>query len=166
LLQQCGSAERLRDESIFAALEASNSYPGANNEKSKKRGSPSNVTLEMFTDQPHVFSLLFSNKATSRAIKNMAAFVCDVTFSPAVIDNLRDKKNKTSYVSEDILTIRNVSPQGTVTDIKEEMLQNFSQEEWKEWKSRLARPSLKDRMDEVSDAFEKYSKEDRLSIPH
>jgi hypothetical protein len=151
----------LRDESIFAALEASNSYPGASDKKTEQHGSPSNVTLEMFTDQPHVFSLLFSNKATSRAIKNMAAFVRDVTDSPAV-NHFKDKGNKISYISKDILTIRNISPQGTMVDIKEETLQKFSKDEWNEWESRLSRPSLKDRMDEVSNAFEKFLKEDKL----
>lgn len=91
----------------------------------------------------------------------MATFVRDVTNSPAVINNLKDKESKLSYISDDLLTIRNVSPEGVITDIKEEMLRQFSKEEWEEWENRLSRSSLKERMDEVSVAFEKFLKDDK-----
>jgi hypothetical protein len=148
----------LRDESIYTALEASNTFPGAN-EKSLKRGKPTNVTLEMYTDQPHVFQFLFSNKSTSRAIKNLAAFVRDVTYSPAAIDNHKDKVNNKTYVTDDIITIRNISPQGKMTDTTKEILDNFKKEEWVDWVKRLERSSMKLRMDDVTVAYTKLIKE-------
>lgn len=110
----------------------------------------------MYTDQPHVFQLLFSNKSVSRAIKNLAAFVRDVTNSPAAVDNLKDKENKTSYVTEEILTIRNINPHGKMADIKNQVLGDFTEEEWKDWETRLTRPSIKQRMDDVTTAYEKF----------
>ncbi|CEP13059.1 hypothetical protein [Parasitella parasitica] len=158
LLVQCGTAERLRDESIYTALQASNSFPGANRDTAAL-GEPTHVTLETYADQPHVFQLLFSNKSVSRAIKNLAAFVKDVTNSPAAIDTVRDKDNRTSYVTDDILTIHNISPLGKTTDVKEKFLQDFTRKEWKDWETRLARRSIKQRMDDVSAAYEKLLKE-------
>lgn len=139
---------------MYTALQASNSFPGANKD-TEALGTPTNVTLEMYTDQPHVFQLLFSNKSVSRAIKNLAAFVKDATHSPAAIDNLKDKENKSSYVTDNILTIRNVNPHGKMVDIKDQVLGDFSKEEWKDWESRLKQPSIKQRMDDVTAAYKK-----------
>lgn len=140
-------------------MEASNSFPGANKE-TEALGKPTNVTLEMYNDQPHVFQLLFSNKSVSRAIKNLAAFVRDVTDSPAATDNLKDKENKTSYVTDEILTIRNINPHGKMADIKDQALGGFTEEEWKDWETRLTRPSIKQRMDDVTTAYEKFLMEE------
>ncbi|KAL7322060.1 hypothetical protein PS15p_212148 [Mucor circinelloides] len=154
LLVQCGTAERLRDESVYTALQASNSFPGANKD-TEALGTPTNVTLEMYTDQPHVFQLLFSNKSVSRAIKNLAAFVRDVTHSPAAMGNSKDKESKPSYITDNILTIHNVNPHGKMTDIKDQVLDDFSEEEWKDWESRLKQPSIKQRMNDVTTAYQK-----------
>ncbi|KAI8644939.1 Alpha/Beta hydrolase protein [Parasitella parasitica] len=159
LLVQCGTAERLRDESVYTALQASNSFPGANRDTAAL-GELTHVTLETYTDQPHVFQLLFSNKSVSRAIKNLAAFVRDVTDSPAAIDNLNDKEGKTSYVTDRALTVRNINPLGKTTDITKQFLKDFTRKEWKDWETRLARPSIKQRMDDVSAAYEKCLKEE------
>ena len=130
-------------------MKASNTYP---KETQDKGGNPTHVTLEMYTDQPHVFQLLFSNKTTSRAIKNLAAFVRDVTHSPAALENQSKKK---SYVNDDPLTIYNISAQGKTTDITKETLDNFTVEEWKDWEERLSRSSIKERMDNVTIAYKK-----------
>jgi hypothetical protein len=105
----------------------------------------------MYTDQPHVFQLLFSTKQVSRAIKNLGAFVRDVTYSPA---NENKKKEEPSYLSDDLLTIRQVDPRGKMTDIKQEFVDDFTEEEWDEWKRRLDRSSLKDRLDDVIHAYD------------
>ncbi|KAI8995033.1 Alpha/Beta hydrolase protein [Pilobolus umbonatus] len=149
LLVQCGTAERLRDESIYTALKASNCYPGAQSDHS---GSTNHVILELYEDQPHVFQLLFSNKLTSRAIKNLGAFVREVTCSPAIA-----KEKSLGYVTEDTLTIRKVDSQGKISDAKKEVLEKISSKTWANWEERLSRPSIKERMDEVNAAFVKYS---------
>ncbi|KAI9480961.1 MAG: Alpha/Beta hydrolase protein [Benjaminiella poitrasii] len=156
MLVQCGTAERLRDESIYATLLATDMSPNAD-EKTAALGKPTHVTLEMYTDQPHVFQLFFSNKSVSRAVKNLSAFVHEVTNSPAPF---KDKNNsRTKYVSNEILTVKNISPSGKTTDIKEDMLQKFTKEEWEEWEKRLVRPSIKHRMDEVTSAYDHILKE-------
>lgn len=139
---------------MYTALQASNSFPGANKD-TEALGTPTNVTLEMYTDQPHVFQLLFSNKSVSRAIKNLAAFVRDVTHSPAAMGNSKDKESKPSYITDNILTIHNVNPHGKMTDIKDQVLDDFSEEEWKDWESRLKQPSIKQRMNDVTTAYQK-----------
>lgn len=151
LLIQCGSAERLRDESVYTALLASNQFPGADTEKIL--GKPAHVTLELYTDQPHVFQLLFSTKQVSRAMKNLAAFVRDVTCSPVHEDE--KKGEPLNYLSDDLLTIRQVNPRGKMTDIKQEFLHEFTIDEWTEWKKRLARTSLRERLNDVTSAFDK-----------
>ncbi|KAI8380050.1 Alpha/Beta hydrolase protein [Blakeslea trispora] len=152
LLIQCGTAERLRDESIFSALQASNMSPiTTNNEKYEH---DTKVSLEMYKDQPHVFQLLFSNKGTIQAIKNLGAFVRDVTGSPVPFDYKRDK-NSPSYVTDENLTVKSISTDGQTSDIKQELLSQLTTDVWKDWVDRLARPSLKQRMDEVALAYDK-----------
>lgn len=107
----------------------------------------------MYKDQPHVFQLLFSNKSTSRAMKNLAAFVRDVTNSPAASENA---DNRESYVTDRIVTVKEVSPQGKVKDITEEVVDNFTEAEWQDWESRLSRSSIKERMDDVTVAYSKF----------
>jgi hypothetical protein len=107
-----------------------------------------------------VFQLLFSNKSTSRAIKNLAAFFSDVTHSPVTPRNEKERKNKQEYITENILSIRNISPQGKTTDIKQYLLDDFTSEKWKEWENRLARPSIKARMDDVNAAYENIIEEE------
>lgn len=116
----------------------------------------------MFTDQPHVFQLLFSNKSVSRAIKNLAAFVRDVTNSPA--NEQIERKKDPHYMTDDLLTIRNINPRGKMTDIKQKMLNNFSEQEWNDWENRLSRVSIKERLDDVNHAYEKIMKE-QAEIP-
>ncbi|KAI7906502.1 Alpha/Beta hydrolase protein [Cokeromyces recurvatus] len=157
ILVQCGSAERLRDESIYASLQATDTSPIAD-EKTAAYGKPTHVALEIYTDQPHVFQLLFSNKSVSRSIKNLAAFVHDVTNSPTPFNN--KDKNKPNYVTNELLTVRNISPNGKITNIKNEMLSKFTKEEWNEWERRLDRPSIKQRMDDVLVAYERILKEE------
>lgn len=148
-LQQCGSAERLRDESIYSSLLASNTYPGSTHDTTKPP--PTQVTLEVFEDQPHVFQLLFSNKTTSRAFKNLAAFVRDMTNSPAVYHNTK-KQEKTNYLSDNPICIRHVNPQGEMIDTTKDTLDTFTKSQWVEWNARLNRSSIKERMDDVNRA--------------
>ncbi|KAI8372357.1 Alpha/Beta hydrolase protein [Choanephora cucurbitarum] len=153
LLIQCGTAERLRDESIFSAFQASNTSPlPVNNERYEQ---DTKVALEMYKDQPHVFQLLFSNKGTTQAMKNLGAFVRDVTGSPAPFDYKREKHSP-GYVTDEKLTVKSISTDGQTTDIKQELLDQLTPEVWKDWVDRLARPSLKQRMDEVSVAYDKH----------
>ncbi|KAI8080791.1 Alpha/Beta hydrolase protein [Gilbertella persicaria] len=162
LLVQCGTAERLRDESIYSALQASNTFPGSTNTKNEHDNTQ--VTLEMFTDQPHVFQLLFSNKSTTQALKNLGAFVRDVTNSPVPFEYKRGN-NPTSYLIDDSLTVKRISPAGHVSDTKTELLKQLTKETWQDWENRLARPSLKQRMDEVALAYEECTKKALSSIP-
>ncbi|GAA5802782.1 Alpha/Beta hydrolase protein [Helicostylum pulchrum] len=152
LLIQCGSAERLRDESIYASLLASNTFPGSDKDNTT-RTSPTKVTLEVYEDQPHVFQLLFSNKATSRAFKNLATFVRDTTSSPATYTS-KKQEEQTTYLTDDPICIRHVTAQGKMTDTTRDTLRIFTKSEWAEWEARLSRPSLKERMEDVSRAFD------------
>lgn len=139
---------------------ASDTFPGAN-ENSINDGKPTQVALEIYEDQPHVFQLLFSNKATSRSLKNLAAFARDVTNSPAEDYN---KQDRVSYVTDNIMTIRNISYDGKTTDGTAEIMDGFTKEKWDHWKSRLERPSIKERMDDVSEAFAKIVIEQNESV--
>jgi hypothetical protein len=43
-----------------------------------------------------------------------------------------------------------------MADIKNQVLGDFTEEEWKDWETRLTRPSIKQRMDDVTTAYEKF----------
>lgn len=103
-------------------------------------------------------------------MKSLAAFVRDVTNSPASINNQKKKeedkmndKQIQSYVTDDIITIRNISPQGKITDTTKEMLDQFSREEWNDWVKRLERSSMKERMDDVTGAYKRLIKDNVAS---
>lgn len=96
---------------------------------------------------------MFSNKATSRAFKNLAAFVRDITDSSAVYHNNK-KQEQVTYLTDEPICIKHITPQGKVTETTKETLESFTKDEWKMWNDRLVRHSIKDRVDEVSKAFE------------
>ncbi|KAI7891866.1 Alpha/Beta hydrolase protein [Mucor mucedo] len=155
ILVQCGGAERLRDESIFSTLMATNTFPGAD-EESLNYGKPTQVALEIYEDQPHVFQILFAHKPTSRSIKSLAAFARDVTNSPEDKD---EKLDVPRYVMNDTVTIKNVSHKGKITDVTKDVLESFTKEEWSNWIECLNRTSLKDRMNDISRWFANTLKE-------
>ncbi|KAG1219148.1 hypothetical protein G6F35_007730 [Rhizopus arrhizus] len=96
LLVQCGKSERLRDESFYLSLEASGVF-----DKDSQHGQPTQVTLEVFVDQPHVFQIMFIHtKPTKRAIRNLASFVSEVTGS----------SNETYYLSDQLLSVKEINP--------------------------------------------------------
>lgn len=134
---------------------ASDTFPGAD-EKSLDYGKPTQVALEIYEDQPHVFQILFTNKPTSCSLKNMSDFARDVTDSPADND---EKINGPRYMVNGVMTIKNVSHKGKTSDITKEALETFTKEKWDNWIQRLNRTSIKERMDDISQGFAKVLKE-------
>ncbi|KAG1051151.1 hypothetical protein G6F43_006630 [Rhizopus delemar] len=142
LLVQCGKSERLRDESLYLSLEASGVF-----DKDSQHGQPTQVTLEVFVDQPHVFQIMFIHtKPTKRAIRNLASFVSEVTGS---------SKNEAYYLSDQLLSVKEINPLGKTVEATKELLKYVDRKRWEEWKKRLARPSIKERMDEVTEYYKK-----------
>lgn len=134
---------------------ATNTFPGAD-EESLNYGKPTQVALEIYEDQPHVFQILFAHKPTSRSIKSLAAFARNVTNSPEDKD---EKLDVPRYVMNDTVTIKNVSHKGKITDVTKDVLESFTKEEWSNWIECLNRTSLKDRMNDISRWFANALKE-------
>lgn len=109
--------------------------------------------MEVYEDQPHVFQLLFSNKTTSRAFKNLATFVRDITDSPATYPS-KKKEEQTTYLTDNPICIRHITAQGKMIDTTKDTLSTFTKSEWAEWEARLSRHSLKERMEDVSRAVD------------
>ncbi|KAI8142145.1 Alpha/Beta hydrolase protein [Fennellomyces sp. T-0311] len=128
LLIQTGSAERLHDESIYTALMASNALDDENG---------TNVTLEIYVDQPHVFQIILPTRSSTCAIKRLAEFV----------------KTATTEEKTTGLSVFTVSPRGKASDTKDVLLRSFRDgAKLSEWKARLDRPSLRERMEDVEAA--------------
>ncbi|KAG1228570.1 hypothetical protein G6F68_007373 [Rhizopus microsporus] len=141
LLVQCGKSERLRDESIYLALQGTGTFPDKDD---KQYGKPTKITLEIFVDQPHVFQVMFMwTKPTKRAVRNLAAFLAEVTGSPANV------RKDGEYLSDQLLSVKEVSPRGEAVDAKTRLLEEVNEDTWNKWNARLARPSIKERIDEV-----------------
>ena len=161
LLIQTGTAERLHDESVYAALLASNTFSATNTEKdngandnskdyNEKQESqqPTDVTLEMYVDQPHVFQIILPTRPSTCAIKRLANFVRDATTTAN--DNEKEKTNKKD---QSLLKVKTVSPRGKVTETKQELLKQFKDgSKWANWQNRLARKTLRERLEEVEAA--------------
>ncbi|KAH8553008.1 Alpha/Beta hydrolase protein, partial [Umbelopsis sp. PMI_123] len=77
LLIQVGTAERLRDESIYSAYKASNEYPGSSSPHFT--ASPTKVKLELYVDQPHVFQMILATKQRTVAFNRIGEFVKSIT---------------------------------------------------------------------------------------
>ncbi|CAO3678550.1 unnamed protein product [Rhizopus stolonifer] len=150
LLIQCGKSERLRDESLYLSLEASGTF--LNDEDKNANGEPTQVTLEVYVDQPHVFQIMFiSTKPTKRATKNLASFVCEVTGSHL--------ESPGYYLSDKLLSVKEICPRGKTIDATKDMLKFVDSNTWNEWKERLNRPSIKERMDEVTEFYNQLNKQ-------
>ncbi|KAI9270680.1 Alpha/Beta hydrolase protein [Phascolomyces articulosus] len=164
LLIQTGTAERLHDEAIYAALLASDTCSSFTcNTKKQVRGDdgikdhndeqqqslkPTNVRLEMYVDQPHVFQIILPTRASTTAIKRLANFVRDATpESPLVTKEGDDDNNNKKETTQQGIQIHTVSPRGDVTDTKQKLLSSFQDgTKWDDWQERLARNSLSERL--------------------
>ncbi|KAG0177668.1 hypothetical protein DFQ28_009475 [Apophysomyces sp. BC1034] len=141
ILVQAGTAERLRDEAIYAALKAGNKFPGAS------RPSPSaSVMLELYEEQPHVFQMLLPTRMAAQAFDRLGQFVLDAT--------------QTSH-DPSTFSIRTITADGTVKDTTDEMVEHTSKQ-WDTWEARLKRTSLKERLAESTATYKQYL-ESRLS---
>ncbi|KAI7849262.1 Alpha/Beta hydrolase protein [Circinella umbellata] len=172
LLIQTGTAERLHDESVYAALLASGTFSSSSsttdsrknnsdNEKNQQLQQPTDVILEMYVDQPHVFQILLPTRPSTCAIKRLAHFVRDVT---TVNDNDKEKLKKKE---QSLLKVQTISPRGKVTETKQELLKEFKDgNKWNDWKNRLARKTLRERLEEVEAAIVNMNNEDSPHGPH
>ncbi|KAI9317036.1 Alpha/Beta hydrolase protein [Dichotomocladium elegans] len=153
LLIQVGTSERLRDESVFAALQASNCFEDGSGTV------PTHVQLEMYVGQPHVFHFIFPNRSqVSSAVQRLVEFCCRVT------DQKKPKNDNAS--AADRLTVTTVPPHGgKPMDTKEELLGEFANsEKWLEWQKLLSRISLKERLDQIQAVLaEKHAKKTKLA---
>ncbi|KAI7879563.1 hypothetical protein K492DRAFT_188613 [Lichtheimia hyalospora FSU 10163] len=143
LLIQTGTSERLHDEAVYAALQASNHFNGNGSALA-----PTSVKLQMFVDQPHVFQIILPTRSSVAAIERLCNFAKSVT--PDNKDNIKHDDDDGYH---DNLSVCTISPRGHETDSTEELLQSFEDgSKLNEWKRRLARPSLRDRLEEVENA--------------
>ncbi|KAI8393859.1 Alpha/Beta hydrolase protein [Radiomyces spectabilis] len=140
MLIQVGKAERLRDESICAALKATNMYPGA----PSSSDIPTKIDLELYVDQPHVFQILLPTKIAVKAIEHLAAYVRDVF-----------QKSPTELQQSPRLTIHEIAATGKSRDTTEKLMRKMTSDTWKDWIGRLDHPNLKDRMRRVETAYER-----------
>ncbi|KAI8890002.1 alpha/beta-hydrolase [Backusella circina FSU 941] len=122
ILIQCGGGERLRDESIYAALLGTGQF--------NDTLSPSPIRLEIYEDQPHDFQFLVDNRSSKRAIQNAVDFFVNLP-------------------SDDGLVMSKMMPDGTATDIKDTFLASFTRAKWDEWRGMLEKTSVKDRFDYI-----------------
>ncbi|KAF7722299.1 hypothetical protein EC973_003450, partial [Apophysomyces ossiformis] len=134
------SAERLRDESIYAALKAGNKCPGVS--YTEPNGS---VSLEVYEDQPHVFQALLPTPAANQAINNLGRFVHDA------IEGSSDLRS---------FTARTIAADGKTEDITDKIIEQV-REQWEVWEARLGRTSLKERLEEATETYMKYIQTDR-----
>jgi hypothetical protein len=89
--------------------------------------------------------MFIHTKPTKRAIRNLASFVSEVTGS----------SNETYYLSDQLLSVKEINPLGKTVEATKELLKYVDRKRWEEWKKRLARPSIKERMDEVTEYYKK-----------
>ncbi|KAI8881523.1 alpha/beta-hydrolase [Backusella circina FSU 941] len=132
VLMQCGQVERLRDESIYAALLATNQYK-VDNEKATQ------VRFEIYIDQPHVCQVMFKNKAATYAKESMVRFFAEVTQQQG---------------QEETLEAYSIHPDGSIRDIKESLLSEMSEEKLDGWTKLLNNPSFKDRVERLKAAYQ------------
>ncbi|CAM0137437.1 unnamed protein product [Umbelopsis sp. WA50703] len=137
LLLQVGTAERLRDESIYAAYKATNRYPNA--AVSTDGYFPTNVKLEMYVDQPHVFQMILSTVQRTVALRQIGKFVRSI-----VAKDLEMQPDKPGQ-----LEICTIQPNGEIID---GMADAPDEETWRNWEQRLQRTSLRERLEEVQRA--------------
>ncbi|KAG2181212.1 hypothetical protein INT43_008795 [Umbelopsis isabellina] len=139
LLLQVGTAERLRDESIYAAYKATNQYPSAT--VSNDGYFPTNVKLEMYVDQPHVFQMILSTVQRTIALKQMGKFVRSLV--------VKDVENQPAKYGQ--LEICTIQPDGKIVD---GMTNAPDANVLKSWEQRLQRTSLRERLEEVHKAVQ------------
>lgn len=146
LLIQTGTSERLHDEAVYSALQASSHFNGDDDDSSY---APTSVKLEMFVDQPHVFQIILPTRSSVAAIERLCHFAKSIT--PDNKDNVKHEDGDDGY--HDNLSVSTISPRGHESNTTEELLASFADgTKWNEWKRRLARPSLRDRLEEVENA--------------
>lgn len=146
LLIQTGTSERLHDEAVYSALQASSHFNGDDDDSSF---APTSVKLEMFVDQPHVFQIILPTRSSVAAIERLCHFAKSIT--PDNKDNVKHEDGDDGY--HDNLSVSTISPRGHESNTTEELLASFADgTKWNEWKRRLARPSLRDRLEEVQHA--------------
>ncbi|KAI8076346.1 Alpha/Beta hydrolase protein [Halteromyces radiatus] len=139
LLIQTGDAEQLRDESICASFKATDQFsdgpPSLDSTTHLKRLPLTQVTLDLYDDQPHVFQLLMPSKSVERSIHTMAAFLSDI------------ESNKQQQ--QEPLTIRSVAHDGQVQDVTKDMIKIHAGDTWQDWEDRLDNTSLKSRFQQA-----------------
>ncbi|KAI8579950.1 hypothetical protein K450DRAFT_239874 [Umbelopsis ramanniana AG] len=137
LLIQVGTAERLRDESIYSAYKASNQFPDSPSPQ-MTAVSPTQVKLELYVDQPHVFQMILATKQRAVAIHQIGEFVKSLATGR---ENAGNQVKSPSH-----LQVCTVQPNGEIT---EGMTDPPTKEVWDLWEKRLERPSLRERLEEV-----------------
>ncbi|KAI9319136.1 Alpha/Beta hydrolase protein, partial [Dichotomocladium elegans] len=158
LLIQTGTAERLNDEAVYAALQASNQFSNTESIAAAAAAAaaatpamrPTRVELEMYVDQPHVFQILLPTTSSMCAIERLCDFCRRVTSKG---DHQTDTKR---------LLVTTITPDGNVTDTTDELLNTFLDgTKWRMWQARLARTSLRERMNELKAVVARLDQEEQ-----
>ncbi|CAG8554180.1 9128_t:CDS:2 [Acaulospora morrowiae] len=134
MLIQTGDGEKIRDEIIYFSFKASQpekyNLPSYNAEKFKRSQfkTPTNVTLEVYQDMPHVFQLFDFNASAKVAFKHSGEFIKKV---------INTTKDQTSSLSNDFTPLLNpnestyslITTTGEAVPLKEK---HYSVLEWPE----------------------------------
>ncbi|KAI9494724.1 Alpha/Beta hydrolase protein [Zychaea mexicana] len=152
LLIQTGTAERLHDEAVYAALLASDPLFSCNDKKDDKGDDDrTDVTLEIYVDQPHVFQIILPTRSSTCAIKRLADFVRDATVQEDIETSPDSNTTKGSK-----LKVHTISPRGNISETKNELLDTFKDgTKWTDWQASLAKESLRSRLEDVEAAVAK-----------
>ncbi|CAG8458170.1 23001_t:CDS:2, partial [Dentiscutata erythropus] len=103
MLLTAGDEERLRDEIIYLAFKASQPskylLPIYNADKFEISPfkTPTNVTLEIYEDLPHVFQILGCHESTSFSFQRTAEFIREVVASASGKSTSNQMANSSSY---------------------------------------------------------------------
>jgi hypothetical protein len=99
---------------------------------------PTQVKLELYVDQPHVFQMILATKQRAVAIQQIGEFVKSLATGR---ENAGHQVKNSSQ-----LQVCTVQPNGEITD---GMTDPLTKEVWDLWEKRLQRPSLRERLEEV-----------------
>ncbi|CAG8460842.1 3829_t:CDS:2 [Acaulospora colombiana] len=124
ILVQAGDGERLRDEAIYFSFKASQpekyNLPSYNFKNSKRLlfKTPTNVTLEIYQDMPHVFQTFSFGTPAKIAYKHSGEFI------KKVIDNATNQTSPSSEIVSSLDSTKStyslISATGKILPLKEE----------------------------------------------
>jgi hypothetical protein len=132
LLIESGGAERLHDEAMYAAYSAAQKSPAVALDSSQ----PTNVTINIYEGQPHVFQMFVDLQSAKLSFKNIGSFIQHVTGGEKDSQNQFGKQFERYHIDGKAESV----------DLSNA---EFPAETWNEWRKLLAKPDIEQRMEEA-----------------